>query len=184
MTNSNPELRIKAGTEVPGYDPELGTRLKWVIDRIGSQKRAGAIAEVKPEMIGKYVAGKAKPSFYAVKALAAAASVSIDWLATGEGAPDLVAQQQPGDAPLLDNQIDRRLMARCADAFGRVYRGLGITMADGVLGDLAAEAYNDVVAIADTEDERIVALKALAERHRRTLIEERSANADGKRSAS
>lgn len=76
---------MKLGTDIPGYDPELGTRLKWTVDRIGTQKKAGSIAQVKPEMIAKYISGRAKPSFYAIKSLAAAAGVSLDWLAFGEG---------------------------------------------------------------------------------------------------
>lgn len=72
------------GTEIPGYDEELGTRLKWIVDRIGTQKKAGAVAQVKPEMIAKYISGRAKPSFYAIKSLASAAGVSLDWLAYGD----------------------------------------------------------------------------------------------------
>ncbi len=36
-------------------------------------------------MIAKYISGRAKPSFYAIRALAQAAGVSLDWLATGKG---------------------------------------------------------------------------------------------------
>lgn len=34
-------------------------------------------------MIGKYITGRAKPSFYAIRDLAAAANESVDWLAEG-----------------------------------------------------------------------------------------------------
>jgi len=77
------EQENQHGTLVPGFDPEFGTRLKSVIDRIGSQKRAGEIAGVKAEMIGKYITGRAKPSFYAIRDLAVAGNVSVDWLAEG-----------------------------------------------------------------------------------------------------
>lgn len=84
---SKKESGNDGGALVPGFDAELGNRLKWVVDRIGSQKAAGVVADVKAEMIGKYLAGKAKPSFYSVRALAGAAGVRLDWLASGEGDP-------------------------------------------------------------------------------------------------
>lgn len=83
MAKANSEQLLELGTPVPGFDNELGTRLKWVIDKIGTQKKAGEVAGVKPEMIGKYIAGKAKPSFYAIKVLGEAANVSLDWIAYG-----------------------------------------------------------------------------------------------------
>lgn len=82
---NNSEQISELDEPVPGYSPELGTRLKWIVDKIGTQKRAGKIAGVKPEMIGKYVSGKAKPSLYAILSLAEEAGVSLDWLATGKG---------------------------------------------------------------------------------------------------
>lgn len=93
IDTKNSEQNSELDVPVPGYSAELGTRLKWIVDKIGTQKRAGQIAGVKPEMIGKYISGKAKPSFYAILALADEAGVSIDWLASGnsphgEGASD------------------------------------------------------------------------------------------------
>jgi transcriptional regulator with XRE-family HTH domain len=86
MVDDNLERDNEPGTLVPGFDVDMGDRLKWAVSQIGSQRQAGAIANVKPEMIGKYVSGRAKPSFYAIRALAEGAGVSLDWLATGEPA--------------------------------------------------------------------------------------------------
>ena len=71
---------------MPGFAPPFGERLKWVVEKIGTQKKAGELAGVKPEMIGKYISGKAKPSFYVMKTLAEAVNVSLDWIATGKDA--------------------------------------------------------------------------------------------------
>ena len=57
------------GLHVPGFDVDFGVRLKRTVEQIGSQKAAGEIAGVKPEMIGKYIGGKAKPSFFAIRAV-------------------------------------------------------------------------------------------------------------------
>ena len=93
MKKSEPQKEV--GTPVPGYDQEFGDRLKWIIERIGTQKRAGEIAEVKPEMIAKYIGGRAKPSFYAIRDLARAAGKSLDWLANGEDSSMLASDEKP-----------------------------------------------------------------------------------------
>lgn len=175
MTNSNSEQHFKHGTLVPGFDSELGTRLKWVVDQIGTQKQAGEIASVKPEMIGKYISGKAKPSFYAIKALANAAGISLDWLATGQGAKS---------EGLPSVGIDLKLMSRCSEAFGKLYKEMGITLSMADLGSLAGEAYNDVIAATSDPDEQYVVIKALIARRRREILNETNANNQGKLSAS
>ena len=83
MVSDRSKPRKKVETTVSGFDSDFGSRLKFVIDRIGTQKRAGEVAGVKSEMIAKYLSGRAKPSFFAIGALAEAAGESLDWLATG-----------------------------------------------------------------------------------------------------
>ena len=73
------------GQWVQGYDPALGERLSLAVARIGTQKEAAAVAGVTDEQIGRWKRGQAKPAFYGIVALAKAAGVSLDWLATGEG---------------------------------------------------------------------------------------------------
>lgn len=70
---------------VPGWDEQLGTRLRSVVRMLGGNEAAGRIAGVSDEMISRYVNGKAKPNFFAVAALARAAGVDLNWLASGEG---------------------------------------------------------------------------------------------------
>lgn len=102
MVNDDAEMIGEHGTRVPGYDAAFGDRLKWIVEKIGTQKRAGAIADVKPEMIAKYIAGRAKPSFYAVVALADAAGVSLDWLSTGALPRERGTQSSLADGTPLD----------------------------------------------------------------------------------
>ena len=59
------------------------TGFKVVLDRIGKLQNAAQIAGVTAEQVAKWRDGKAKPPFKAVVALANAADVSLDWLATG-----------------------------------------------------------------------------------------------------
>lgn len=82
-------------------DTGFRDRLRQVVDEIGSRKRAGLIANVKAEMITKYIDGKAKPTFFTVRALAAAAGVGLDWLAYGHEHRPSIEQDGPVDHDLL-----------------------------------------------------------------------------------
>ena len=64
------------------------TGFKVVLDRIGKLQNAAQIAGVTAEQVAKWRDGKAKPPFKAVVALANAADVSLDWLATGTESPE------------------------------------------------------------------------------------------------
>lgn len=98
----------------------------------------------------------------------------LNWLLSG--------QQQRGGARA---EIDQELLSRCSEAFGKLYKEMGITLSLADLGRLAAEAYNDVVAggALDARTQMIV-ISALIERHRRQIQAEATANTQGKRSVS
>lgn len=103
MVNEYDRIKTKDGPAVPGYTEEFGTRLKWIIDKIGTQKKAGDIAGVKPEMLGKYISGKAKPSVYVIALLCASAHESVDWLLNGDrepkNAPDGLSERNASSGP-------------------------------------------------------------------------------------
>lgn len=80
-------------TAVPGYSPEVGTRISAAIDAVGGRKNAAAIAGVSDDTIDKWKSGGTRPSFFGMKALAEAAGVSMDWLAGLEqGVADLTEE--------------------------------------------------------------------------------------------
>ena len=83
MVRSDSTSNEESETEVSGFDIGFGSRLKWIVEKIGTRKKAGRIVGVKPEMITKYIDGRAKPSFFAVRALAYEAGESLDWIASG-----------------------------------------------------------------------------------------------------
>ncbi|MBF0251145.1 MAG: hypothetical protein HQL35_11015 [Alphaproteobacteria bacterium] len=78
------ELARKPGTGVPGYTPELGTRIAQAIEGVGGLKAAARIVGVSDESLAQWRDGRARPSFFGLQHLASAAGVSMDWLATGE----------------------------------------------------------------------------------------------------
>lgn len=66
---------------VPGWTPELGSRLSSVIDSLGGLRSTSKIAGASDEQVGKWRDGKAKMPFAAAVNIAARADVSLDWLA-------------------------------------------------------------------------------------------------------
>lgn len=70
----------------PPFRGDFGERLRWLLDLYETRVEAGEVAGVTPEHLPAYIAGRAKPRFDAIARLAQAKGVSLDWLATGEGA--------------------------------------------------------------------------------------------------
>lgn len=64
---------------------EFGERIRSVLDEFDNRSAAAAVADVTPEHLASYIAGRAKPPFELVARVAAARNVSLDWLATGSG---------------------------------------------------------------------------------------------------
>lgn len=110
MSTTTKERPVQADTtawpEDFSQDTGFRERLRQVVDEIGSRKRAGLIANVKAEMITKYIDGKAKPTFFTVRALASAAGVGLDWLAYGEEHRPAFEQEGPIDHDLLAMVIE------------------------------------------------------------------------------
>lgn len=86
------EQQSLSGTGVPVLCPGIGTRIKLAAGRIGSRKSAAYAAGVSEDMLYRYIREKRAPSFGAMAGLTAAAGVSMEWLATGEGQPDQGAE--------------------------------------------------------------------------------------------
>ncbi len=68
-----------------------------VLSRFPTRSAASEVAGVNPDQLAKYVDGRAKPPFEVIFRLTSAKGISLDWLATGNGAP--------GDADLDDRFV-------------------------------------------------------------------------------
>src|SRR5690554_4229066 len=83
------ERQSSIGRDVPIVAPGIGTRIKAAADRIGSRTKAASAAGISDDMLYKYIREQSNPSFSAMAGLAAEARVRLEWLATGEGDPDI-----------------------------------------------------------------------------------------------
>lgn len=64
---------------------EFSKRIKKIIELSGSAEKLANISGMSSRVIGQYLAGKSDPSRIKLMALANAAQVNIEWLATGVG---------------------------------------------------------------------------------------------------
>lgn len=80
---SKQERSDKAGTAVPGFRSEVGTRLRELENRFKNRAAAAEAAGVAKSTLQNWIEGKSDPSFEGLVKLANAAGVSVEWLATG-----------------------------------------------------------------------------------------------------
>lgn len=81
MVKRSMERQNEVGGGVPGWTPELGSRLSSAIELLGGLKSTGKIAGATDEQVGKWRDGRAKMPFYAAISIAERAGISLDWLA-------------------------------------------------------------------------------------------------------
>jgi len=168
----------ESGEKVPGWTPELGTRLKEVLKLVGGLKGASTIVGYKAEQISKWRDGNARPPFYALQMLAKAADVSLDWLAGGG------ADREPG-TPGEQGQavVDEELMGRITDAIARLYKDEKVGLAAIDLGRLSGRKYAEIASATDDALERLAMIKLVVTQLRADLRAEAEAPGAGKRLA-
>lgn len=80
------ELKKKSSVlEGAGSQSEFPDRLRICAERVGNQALLAKKAGISKPTMGDYLANKSDPSRTRLVAIAEAANVSVEWLATGEG---------------------------------------------------------------------------------------------------
>lgn len=125
-------------------------------------------------LLRKYLAGSI-PGADKLVAMARAAGMSVEWLATGEGpmrADDRVASPVPASTSRQmpePSRIDEDLHGRVVEGIARVHGEEGARLAPRHLGQIAARIHGDLLAAYDAPEERPVGLKLALEQLRREL---------------
>ncbi len=92
-----------------GYSAAFAQRLRRVVDRHRSLEAAAAAANCTPARLENMINGVEPAPFTTIAKLARAANVSLDWLATGEGAdfaPQPLFQDHKGRYRIGRQQVD------------------------------------------------------------------------------
>jgi hypothetical protein len=105
MTNDQKSAAEEAGTWVPTWGEELGTRIREAADRLGSRESAAQAMGVTAHQLGRYIRGENQPTFLGGVGLARAAKVRVEWLATGELPRDERGAANPTDLALLQRAV-------------------------------------------------------------------------------
>lgn len=71
--------------DILASDPDFVERMKEVVERAGSAEKLAKLSGISSRGIGKYLAGETDPSRARLIAIAGAAEVNLEWLATGQG---------------------------------------------------------------------------------------------------
>ncbi|WP_147253018.1 hypothetical protein [Thalassospira profundimaris] len=85
-------------TTLPVLSPDLGERIRHVVDMFDRKKDAAAVAGVIPEQLNRWCQAKSEPRFVGIARLARAKSVRLEWIVTGEGPVHHHAEAYPGPA--------------------------------------------------------------------------------------
>jgi transcriptional regulator with XRE-family HTH domain len=144
---------------------ELGSRLRAMVEALGSQSVAAQAAQVSVRQLQMYLQGQTAPSFLAVARLAQATGYSLDWVFTGEGPEaQLIAVGVPTPDPAF--------MGRLVDAIAKAYKAAGVSLPDRDLGAMATEEYLAAAPLGATDDEQITVARMVRTKHERRLATE------------
>ncbi len=153
-------------------DPSFAERLRKAIGTESENSFATRCGVSRP-LLRQYLTGS-EPGMAKVVAIAKAADVTVQWLATGEG-PMRPSEGAPS-AVQAAAAVDEELLACVAEGIALIYKEENARIYTGPLVRAAARMYDDLVAACDTPDERQAGLKAMLQQLRREL---RSAGAAG-----
>lgn len=187
---NNPALRPEAPSSEPPTIPSsasadaLAARIARVLALL-SETNVALLVGKSVKQLHRYAQGKSEPPVTAVAALAAAARVRLEWLATGRGP----MREEPGAPPsqpaFAQVQTDARLLSRLAERILAIHReaGLRIELREAV--ERAAREHDGIVAaLADPDDRLLRAGEVIAElRHALLSAGQGAASADAGRSA-
>jgi transcriptional regulator with XRE-family HTH domain len=149
--------------EHPHARAELGKHIRALVEAVGTQTQAAAIAGITVQQLGRLMRGANAPSLLPLARLSEVTGISLDWVAFGPDHPELtgIEEQRPASDP--------ELFGRLVDGIGRVYQEEGAKLPAIDLGRIAAMEYDLIVAAVEDSEERRIAARLTAERIRREL---------------
>jgi transcriptional regulator with XRE-family HTH domain len=162
----------------------LAERLKLVRGSLGFERQEDFAERLgrSRNSISSYERGKAAPDGETLMRLASL-GINIQWLLTGEGEmlngskTELAIPDRPPSSPL-----DEDFLAAIADGVASVYKQENARISAGDKGRLIARIHNDLTAVYDDPDERLIGLKGALHTLRQGLRSTPAAET-GKRSA-
>lgn len=151
----------------------LADRIRECAAIVGSGNELSRLSGIPRRSLENYLKGR-EPKAAQLAAIARAASVSLDWLITGEGARRLDPANEVA-AIVNSPSLDRELLGRVTDAIDRLYREEGARLPAVDLGRLSADKYQEIIASGVLPEDYPAALAMAIANLRKQL---RTANTD------
>jgi len=140
---------------------DLRDRLRQCAELAGSGDALSQKTAIPRRTLETYLTGESEPKASRLVAIAAAAGVSVDWLATGRGERGL------GAVPALDAEFN----ARIVESVVTVYKECGAAISPRDLGRVVAEIHNEIaLAGLQSFEEKTGALSLASGQLRRRLL--------------
>ena len=157
-------------------DNEFHDRLRKILEGEVSSSAFARRAGISQSGFHRIEKG-GEPTLKTIIAIAKAAGVSVQWLATG----DESAGGQAGDASGGD--LDKWLFSRVIDGIRRTYEKVGGRLQTVNEIELGLEMYHQIMAVAESQEDRRGALLMALYQLERELLEKGKRPASGKQSA-
>jgi transcriptional regulator with XRE-family HTH domain len=141
----------------------LEARIRRCVEIVGNGHSMSQKTGIPRSTLETYLTGKAEPKISRLVAIAQAAGVSINWLATGTGEESCVPRSS--DKVTMDGDLS----ALIVDGIAAVYRQEGMKIEPAHLGRKAAQIYSSLVNAYCTPKDREIGLLALLEQLRGEL---------------
>lgn len=145
----------------------MAERIRKCAELAGSGDALSRKTAIPRRTLETYLTGATEPKASRLVAIARAADVTVEWLATGEG-PMREGGEASAAAPASAG-IDRSLLAAVHKGVAEAHGAGGAAMSAESLADEVARIYDDLVAAYDTPDERRSGLKLALHQLRRDL---------------
>lgn len=168
----------------PDIDTALIERVRLCCNSAGGIGEMASKSGVARGSIENYLSGRSPPKLKPLVAIARAAGVSVEWLATGDG-PMRPGEPPPAqiEAPSAPKPLDHDFGGDVVAAVMELYRSENVRLSNGRIASIALEKYEEIMSYTDTEEERQIALKAILLQLRKELRSGVSATAKGNTSA-
>jgi len=165
-----------------GFEPELERdngfheRLRKILEGEASSSAFARRAGISQSGFHRIEKG-GEPTLKTIIAIAKAAGVSVQWLATGdEGAGGHASEGAEGE-------LDKWLFSRVIDGIRRTYEKVGGRLQTVNEVELGLEMYRQITAVAENQEDRRGALLMALYQLERELLEKGRRPASGKQSA-
>lgn len=154
--------------EKENADPGFVERMNVLIGRVGGPGELARTAHLSRRVIDKYRRGESDPSRARLIAMAVAANVSVEWLATGIESRHEAATP-PFSPARATAEVDQDILAGLLEVVLPPHHAGSDRSRQQEQACLIATFYAELVATYPDRDERMIGLKLQLERLRRIL---------------